>query len=407
MGKGILLLMTAALIGGSITLFQSNRTSIETTDRQVERQELMLAREAARSGHNYIRSLAREVEAEMAKAKGKGKGKGKISIPIDELVKEVNGSQGFLTAAYKGGTYKAWLEMASPSTYIANAEGRFGEATHFIGRHLLTSDLPVVPDLVVPGMGFSLKARFLQSDAGYCSAIYLEQAYRKGNQGGGNNLSGVDSKTEYNDNPDEKKINGSKKLIALEPELIYSSGHYRTGNDVDALYEKELGAGTLMNFILAVDQGCDLQGQDVPITDPGYDYIHTALVIGASTIEEMVEGKYVMLEKHPSKENSWRIAFEDLERFSDEQHADIKKNGYGDGQWKKRGDEYTYGGSGWKNRDKDGYYDLKNYGHLPDFSDQVFEIELVPTKKDKSVASGGQVAENDDKKDKDDKKGKK
>ena len=80
MGKGILLLMTAALIGGSITLFQSNRTSIETTDRQVERQELMLAREAARSGHNYIRSLAREVEAEMAKAKGKGKGKARAKL---------------------------------------------------------------------------------------------------------------------------------------------------------------------------------------------------------------------------------------------------------------------------------------------------------------------------------------
>ena len=200
MGKGVLLFVTAALIGGSFALLQSNRTSIETTDRQVDRQELLLAREAARTGHNYIRSLAREVEAEMeAKAnngKGKGKKKGlKKGIPVADLVKEVNGPKDTLRASYKGGTYKAWLEVASPATYVANVEGRFGDASHFIGRHLLTSEILVVPepDLVVPGMGFSLRARFIESMAGYCSAIYLQRMVPKSNNGHGNNLDGVDS----------------------------------------------------------------------------------------------------------------------------------------------------------------------------------------------------------------------
>lgn len=390
MGKGILLLMTAALIGGSVALLQSNRTSIETTDRQVARQELLLAREAARTGHNYIRSLAREVEAEMSK-------NGTKKISVADLVTTVNGAGGFLTAAYKGGTYKAWLDLASPSTYIANVEGRFGEASHFIGRHLLTSNTLLVPApgfnfnfggssmLVSSDTKFELKVQFIESMAGYCSAIYLERWVPKGNSGHGNNVDGVDSsnpggsKTGQDTDSsidDEQKVNGSKKLEALEPELIFASGNNRDGTD--ALYEGELAPGTLMNFILAVDQGCDLAGQDVPITDSGYDYLHPALLVKTGRLEDMQEGKYAMLENHPSKDGVWRIAFEDLKSFSDAQHDDIKKNSYGNATWSKVNGKYTYGGNGWTNRDATGYYDLKDYGGIPDFSDQVFEIELTP-----------------------------
>ena len=379
MGKGALLLVAAAMIGGSMTLFQANRTSIETTEGQSDRQEVILAREVARSGYNYAKSLAREAEATY---KGNNPNK---TLPVNTLVQQINGAKGYFSGKNKGGTYKAWLTVESTGGYRVNSEGRFGDAMHLIGRPLVSHGM-----LMVPGMGLSFKARFLNSEATYCSAVYLEQAYRKGNQGGGNNYSGVDSKTEYNDNADEKKINGSKKLVTMEPELIYSSGNWRNG--AEALYEKEVPPATLLNFILAVDVDCDLQGKDVPVTDSRYEWTHTAFAVGASTIDEMVEGKNVMLEKHPSKPDAWRVAFEDLNHFSDAQHEDVKKNGYGNASWGKVKGSYTYGGSGWSNRDSEGYYDLKNYGSIPDFSDQVFEIELVKAKENgNSVAD---VADN-------------
>ena len=392
MGKATLLLMTAALIGGSITLFQSNRTSIETTGRQVDRQEVMLAREVARSGHNYVTSLALELEAE-GKSKNKGNGK-KKNFSVAELVAEINGSNGFLTGSFKGGTYKAWLEVVSHATYVVNAEGRFGDASHFIGRRLLNAD-PEVPLEVPKGYDkFTLKARFIDSQAGYCSAIYLQRVVSDdGNNGHGNDEDGKDPS-----NPAEIARNGggvSALEQVLEPELIFASGKNRNGSD--ALYEGDLAPGTLMNFILAVDTGCRLQdtaeGQTAKITNSKYDYTHSALVVEAGKLSEMVEGKYAILEKSRDREGVWRIAFEDLIRFSDEQHADVKKNGYGNKKWD--GVKGTYGGNGWTERDETGYYELENTSILPDFSDQVFEIELVPVK------------ENKGKKDKDDKDNKK
>ena len=101
---------------------------------------------------------------------------------------------------------------------------------------------------------------------------------------------------------DDEKANGSKKLVALEPELVFTSGKNRDG--ADALYEGELATGTLMNFILAVDKNCDLSGKDVPITDSKYDYLHPALLVETGSLTDMQEGKYAMLEKHPSKDGS-------------------------------------------------------------------------------------------------------
>ena len=62
MGKGLLLLVTATLIGGTIAWNQLNRTNIETTARQSERQEEILAREIARSGLNMTVARMRQDE---------------------------------------------------------------------------------------------------------------------------------------------------------------------------------------------------------------------------------------------------------------------------------------------------------------------------------------------------------
>ena len=311
----------------------------------------MLAREVARTGFNRVMSEARRNEA-MARENGQ-----RFSS-VKQFVGLVNGLNDTLIGTFEGGTYKARLEMASPGSYSPISEGYFGDASHRIGQEGVVA----LGMLQVPTGGtyeYKLKARFIESMAGYCSAVYLQRVLP--------------------DVEDDQQPT---------PELIFSSGKNRDG--AEANYERTLAAGTQMNFLLAVDQRCNLQGRDVPITHSKYNYTQPALDVEAGRLEDMKEGKYAMLEEHASRRGVWRVAFEDLRKFSDKQHADVKKNSYGDARWKKRrrGKRrvYTYGGSGWSERDALGYYKLSDYGNLPDFSDQVFEIELV--KVEPVVASG-------------------
>ena len=337
------MLVTAAMIGGSVALFQSNTVSLKTTERQTLRQELVLAREIARTGYNRVRSEARRKERE-------AEANGQEFTSVKALVEAVNGGpENVLVGTFEGGTYEARLEIASPGSYVPTAEGRFGKAVHRIGQGRVFLGMLQVPR----DAEYRLEAAFIESQAGYCSAIYLQR---------------ILADLEDDEQP--------------EPELIFASGKNR--DDVDTTYEQTLAAGTQMNFLLAVDKNCDLWGQEVPITHSNYDYTHPALEVEAGSLDDMEEGKYAMLEKHPTRKGVWRVAFEDLRRFSDKQHADVKKNSYGptphrknSSRWQEQGGVWTYGGSGWSERDGLGYYKLYDHSNLPDFSDQVFEIELV------------------------------
>lgn len=376
MGKFALLLVTTALVGGTVLMSQSHQTNVKSNERHAERQQEMLAREIARSGYNYMLAAAREYE------------RNNPGATVEQVVDAVNalGEDGWFAAEFQGGSYQSQLSFASPSSYGIVSNGAFADADHGVEGELVQEVHLSVGTLVVPQPS-TITATFIESMAGYCSAIYLQRMVPKNNNGHGNNIDGVDASNpggsfegeDSDPNVDDEGGNGNvnSRYLALEAELIWSSGKNRNGEA--AHYETVINPGTLLNFVLAVDKNCSSQGDtSLALTSHQYDYYHSALVAGASNLDEMQEGKYAMIERNPNNPSKYRIAFEDLINFSSAQHADVKAKGYGDKQWRKRSNrKYSYGGNGWSVRDGWGYYDLIDRGDMPDFSDQVFEIELT------------------------------
>jgi hypothetical protein len=335
MGKGALILAMAGLVTTSVLLFNTEQTSMSTNQRQAERDEEVLAREIARSGYNAIRSKAVQKQNEGI-------------YSVDHLVQEVNGgANSKVTGTYKAGTYEAWIEKVSAEAYMVHAVGHYGEAEHTMaGPKTEASGFTTQPTLTVITES-TLMVTFLESMAGYCSAIYLQRIPPRGSG-----------------------------LATPNPELIFTPGNNR--DNAFAEYNTVLQPGWRMNFKLAVDadMNCERRNQNVSINNSTFDYRRDALMAGVDELDEMQEGKYAIIQQNPNEAGVWRIAFEDLV-FSDAQLADIKKYGYGDGSWRRRNGRYTYGGNGWGDLNASGYYELEDYGNMPDFSDQVIEVRLI------------------------------
>ncbi|SHK16661.1 hypothetical protein [Rhodothermus profundi] len=374
MGKIAILLAVAAVIGGSILLLQSSSMRLESDERQAERQEEALAREIARSAYNRIISRARRLES------------ANPDWSLEQLVSAVNGSAGKLTGQLQGGSYEAWVYPLGASSYGAVAIGRYGEAEHRIGSHR------VMRGVLEVDQPSQVKVTFLESMAGYCSAIYLQRFVPRNNNGMGNNLGGCDPSNPAlggscsNQRDVELRGNGNGRYIALEPELVFAPGNNRDG--AEALYSTVLNPGERVNFILAVDAdfNCERRGDtSIDINDPFYEYTRPALLESVGDFSQMQEGMYAMIQAHPTRPNVWRIAFEDL-IFPRAKLEDVKRWGYGDRRWRRRrGPQWgerngkrSYGGWGWRETDSRGYYKLLDFGHMPDFSDQVIEIEFIP-----------------------------
>ncbi len=354
MGKFSLLVVLGAVLGGAIMMQQTSGTSVLSTRNHADRQEEMLAREIARSAYNDLLWEAREFE------------RAHPSKTVAEIIEGVNGVYGKdgKTGAYQGGTYAVKLVPASASSYGVESKGHYGSAEHGVEAPQLRKGTLVVTS---PS---TFKATFLESQAGYCSAVYLQRSVPKAMLNGADNLDGL---AVVSTTP-----NGL--YATLEPELIFASGKDRNG--ADANYETLLQPGTQLNFILGVDgSDCKGKGKKMKVTDSEYMYYHPALLDGADDLGEMHEGRFAMIEQHPEHPEKYRIAFEDLIKFSDAQHADVKANSYGKEKWEKQANgTYSYGGTGWDKRDKWGYYKLKDTSKVPDFSDQVFEIQLIAAK---------------------------
>ncbi len=374
MGKFILLFVTATVVGGSVLLLQSDTDRLQADDRQVLRQEEAIAREIARSAYNRIVSMARKLEVEQPE------------LTLDELINQIGGQDNPLTGHLKGGTYEAWLYPVGGASYGAVAIGRYKRATHQVGAHrLMRRTLEVTQPSQV-------KVTFLESMAGYCSAIYIQRFVPKNNNGMGNNPGQCDPSNPAhgssceNQQDIELRGNGNGKYIALEPELVFAPGNNRDG--AEALYSTVLNPGERVNFILAVDAdfNCERRGDtSIAIDDPFFEYTRPALVESVADFNQMQEGEYAMIQPHPTRPNVWRIAFEDL-IFPRAKLEDVKRWGYGDRRWRKRrgaqwgerNGKRSYGGWGWTEVDARGYYRLEDYGHMPDFSDQVIEVEFIP-----------------------------
>ncbi len=339
MGKFVVLLATAAILGTGMALFQVDRSSVATDEKQAERQAQIIAREIARTGHNIMVSKARKLQVENP------------DTPLEDIVEMINGEQGQgIDGEHGGGYYNARLILTSAATFAVESVGTFQLNEHEV-TSVRSEESGFLADgtLEVPSPSI-LQLEFLESMAGYCSAIYVQRLV-------------------------PSTVGGVTIFTEGTPELAFVPGNNRDG-DTTSPSDFILNPGERVNFILAVDAdfNCERRGQDIPITDPSFNYTRNALDndIDVET-DDLQEGKYAMIQEKPGEPGVWRIAFEDL-YFSDSKLADVKENSYGGRRWR-RG---TYGGSGWHDTDSNGYWRLRDYGDRPDFSDQVIEIEFLP-----------------------------
>ena len=110
MGKYVLLLVVGA--AGVWSLAQQ-RTNLQTAEKETEREEEVLARQAARTGLNALLAETRTVAEDKCP---------------DEIVAAVGSISGtYETGGYNHGTYEAWLEAAPGVNfgYRAHAKGQF------------------------------------------------------------------------------------------------------------------------------------------------------------------------------------------------------------------------------------------------------------------------------------------
>lgn len=109
---------------------------------------------------------------------------------------------------------------------------------------------------------------FLESMAGYCSAIYIQRYVPKNNNGMGNNPGQCDPSNPAHgsscETQEDIELRGNGRYVALEPEMIFPPGHNRDSLSVQPT-DFILNPGERVNFILAVDKNCSLEGRwDVP-----------------------------------------------------------------------------------------------------------------------------------------------
>jgi hypothetical protein len=356
MGKGVLLILAASLMAATTVLYQSQRTAFETQQAQSEDQAKVLAREIARSGYNAAASRARELAEN--------------GVKIEDIVLSIDGMRG----SYEGGTYKVNAKTIPGETYSITARGKYNQAVYRIGDKQTRSNLFEVPgengsgDLSCEN-GCTLEADFIESQAGYCSAIYLQRIQP-----------------------------GKSESEQPDPEMLFAPGNNR--NDSTTTNESTIEAGERMNFILSVDKDCSHEGQkNLAFDGSAYDHHRLALVESSGDLKDLAESQWVISEQNNAESGVWRISFEDRPRhfngyhYSDAKLNDVKKNGYSENGRPSDWNGNTYGGEGWEtdNRNYDytgaplpyssdaGYVQLQDFGNIPDFSDQVIQVELSST----------------------------
>lgn len=381
MGKLGLLLVAAFIFAGGFMLFQSSEAERAIDGSQSVRQANILARQVAQSGMNEL--IAEVNSARTLEWETLGAFMDAVNDPFERQLDH--------------GKYKAWLEAAlnpdeDGEEFQMYSEGYYfftnpttGEpdtAVHRVelfGELLVTASPPEDPeDPEDPGQvcegtdlcvecsadeeecadEYQIKARFINSRAGYCSAIYLQQII-----------------------PDNEATNGYR----VEYAMMFPSGHNRDG--YEQTFAQTVIPGTQLNFILAVDQNCSSEHSwSTPIGSNSYNYLHPAFDIETDDLTTMKAGVFAMIEEYATNDKKWRIAYEDIQ-YQPNQLVDIKTNGYGDQQWKERWKRdahgnwvkvWTYGGNGWNYSGADNLRVLQDFGGQPDFDDQVIEVELIP-----------------------------
>jgi hypothetical protein len=360
MGKGLLLLVTGAIMAGTMMMSQSRQTAMETTIKQAKYQEEVLAREIARSAYGiayqYAQAAGNDVDLAIANVNGRTES-------------GIANADGILTGDYNGGDFDVQAYSVDGQSVRIRSTGRFGRAEFTINDNYNVRLLTVNE--------FSrIQVGFLESMAGYCSAVFL-QRFIPNNGVEPSELGGFENQTIRDNAIANMTLSDDEKYWILPPEMIFDSGRNRTGADTEASPDGLiLAPRTRINFFIGVDRDCSQEGQWNDIySESRYDWVHSALEEDTDNLVDLQEGKFAMIEQNATDDQTWRIAFEDLDYFEDAKLDDIKANGYGS-NWDVA--TQTYGGSGWTDQNAAGYRQLNDYGSKPDFSDQVIEVTLSP-----------------------------
>lgn len=391
MGKGTLFILAASIVGSSILLYQTRDTSSETSARQAEQQNKVLAREVARSAYNMALRKAREFEWNKMQADE--------SYQPEDIVELIGTDDKVNDGTYRGGAYQVWAQKIEGSSYRIGARGFHGRTADggWEEKYVINGSGPIslhnvleIPECETCDSsenGYYANVSLDNSTAGYCSGLYLQRFVPKDNKGHGNNYDHDDSdnpgESDFSSDEDDDEImRGSlnSRYRIMKPDLLFTPDN---GMDRNTTYTQVLlEPGTRINFILSVhaDWDCPKRGQDLGYDDSFYHYQRRALKETTEKLSGLSESKWAITEEHKQSKGVWRIGFEDLpdSKFSENQLEDIKANGYPSRDRASEWDGSTYGGDGWKHDPISGYVKYKDQGNVPDFDDQVIEVELVP-----------------------------
>ena len=337
MGKALLVIVLGAGLVLAKQLYSATEHENRTTRNQAAYQEEVIAREIAHSAFNVgmgeVRAYGENVMAGVASLNGA----------------DNEGRSGdYDSGRFTGGSYEVRADLTSGHSVRVVATGRYGDAEYTM------HDEYRIPVLTARRDGL-VEVSFLQSMAGYCSAVF----YR-----------------EYTLDTPEGTIPEAIMLFAPD------NRDRRTARPTQTIWVE---AGTQMNFFIAVDKNCSERvptsydecevreyGQTYVFNPGDFDYIHYALDVEAGSLDQATEEIWGVVEQHPDDRQRWRIGWEDIHNTSwdrpdseDPTHSLQALKMFG------------YDGVGWPDQDTWLYRLLRDYGNRPDFSDQVIEINVI------------------------------
>ena len=345
MGKALLIIVLGAGVLLAQQSFTNQTTEKESRKDQAVYEEEVLAREIARSGFNVSMGIAREYPNSLDA--------GANAVDMADGV-----ADGKYTGTARGGVYAVRAQALTGHTLKVTATGYYGgtwENGAYVGGESYTMwDTYKIRVLEVRQDGV-LDTSFLESLAGYCSTVFMDEYY-------GDELQ------------DTRMIfaSGKNRDSARPPVTVY------------------VRAGTQLNFFIGVDKNCSdrfstdataceamshVLGYEFSLSDVGagkaFDHTHYALDIPTGDISRMEESVWGMVEQHPGDRQRWRIGWEDQNRTAwDNRNSDSPANSF----WALK--RLGYDGNGWTERDDMGYRKLRDYGNRPDYSDQVIELGI-------------------------------
>jgi hypothetical protein len=385
MGKAALLITFGAALFVAQGLLSQTETERYTAQNQGDFENGVVAREIARSGFNVAMGILRDNGNDLHGA-------------IKAINIHGNGKK-YLEGEHQGGTFRVQAELVTGEMVRLTSVGYIGgefyqlrgnqepeagwcrdqdpfSREYYSGSCHTLSDSPIYEYELPSGDPLTaklecgkLEVQFIDSMAGYCSAIYLERTLPLGITEGEDPNAGTP-----------------------EPaEMLFIPGNNRNG--LRSTVSKYVRGGTQMNFFIGVDMNCSTRATSTSvegypqftgsIASPApYDHLHYALQEEIGKLGDMSETVWAFTEMHPESLNEdeatglitqrWRIGWEDQHRTAwDNPNSNDPRNSLQ--ALKSQG----YEGLGWTQVDGRGYRKLEDFGDRPDFSDQVIEVKLV------------------------------